>query len=71
VRTPHEIDPTTPLVVTPPLYNTGMMKEIMMNDSTELYATLARINARIAADNAEREQWIRDYDRVCAQRTDA
>jgi hypothetical protein len=35
----------------------------MTNDSTELYATLARINAAIAAQNAEREQWVADYDR--------
>jgi hypothetical protein len=44
----------------------------MMNtDSSELYATLARINAAIAAQNAEREQWIRDYDEARARRTDA
>ena len=43
----------------------------MITDSTELYATLARINAAIAAQNAEREQWIKDYDNACAKRTDA
>ncbi len=44
----------------------------MMNtDSSELYATLARINAAIAAQNAEREQWVRDYDEARARRTDA
>jgi hypothetical protein len=44
----------------------------MMNtDSSELYATLARINAAIAAQNAEREQWIKDYDEARAKRTDA
>jgi hypothetical protein len=44
----------------------------MMNtDSTELYATLARINAAIAAQNAEREQWISAYDEARARRTDA
>ena len=67
MRTAHESDPTTPLVVTPTLYNTGMMN----TDSTELYATLARINAAIAAQNAEREQWISAYDEARARRTDA
>jgi len=67
VRTAHESDPTTPLVVTPPLYNTGMMN----TDSTELYATLARINAAIAAQQAERDEWVKAYDEARARRTDA
>ncbi len=37
--------------------------EAVLYDNTDLYATLARINAAIAAQNAEREQWIADYDR--------
>ena len=67
MRTAHESDPTTPLVVTPPLYNTGMMN----TDSTELYATLARINAAIAAQQAERDEWVKAYDEARARRTDA
>ena len=56
--------PKMPPNVSPTLYNTGMMKETKMNNTnTELYATLARINAAIAAQNAEREQWVADYDR--------
>ena len=58
-RSAHESDPTTPIVVTPPLYNTGMMN----NDSSELYATLARINAALAAQEAERLEWIEAYDK--------
>ena len=34
-----------------------------MTDNKELYATLARINAALAAQKAEREQWVADYDR--------
>ena len=52
-----------PLYVSPCWYNTGMMKNTETNTNTDLYATLARINAAIAAQNAEREQWIADYDR--------
>jgi len=67
VRTAHEITPTIVIDVVPPLYNTGMMN----TDSTELYATLARINAAIAAQNAERDEWVRAYDEARAGRTDA
>ena len=67
MRSAHEITPTNPLVVTPPLYNTGMMN----TDSTELYATLARINAALAAQQAERDEWVRAYDEARARRTDA
>lgn len=34
-----------------------------MTDNTELYATLARINAAIAAQEAERREWVEDYDK--------
>jgi hypothetical protein len=40
-----------------------MMKETKMNDNTEFYATLARINAALAAQQAERDEWVADYDR--------
>ena len=52
-----------PLYVSPCWYNTGMMKETKMNDNTEFYATLARINAALAAQQAERDEWVADYDR--------
>ena len=38
------------------------------NDSAELYATLARINAALAAQAAERAEWSEDYDRKRARR---
>jgi hypothetical protein len=42
----------------------------MMNtDSTELYATLARINAALAAQQAERDEWVKAYDESRARRT--
>jgi hypothetical protein len=34
-----------------------------MNDNTELYATLARINAALAAQESERREWIEAYDK--------
>jgi putative methionine-R-sulfoxide reductase with GAF domain len=37
--------------------------EAVLYDNTELYATLARTNAALAAHKAEREQWVADYDR--------
>lgn len=40
-----------------------MMNNTDTNANTDLYATLARINAAIAQQNAEREQWVSDYDR--------
>jgi len=40
-----------------------MMKETMMNNQTELYATLARINAGIIAQQVERDEWVAEYDR--------
>ena len=67
MRCAHDYWPTTPLVVTPPLYNTGMMN----TDSTELYATLARINAALAAQQAERDEWVKAYDEARARRTGA
>ena len=67
MRSAHDYGPTTPLVVTPPLYNTGMMN----TDSTELYATLARINAALAAQQAERDEWVKAYDEARARRTGA
>jgi hypothetical protein len=36
---------------------------MMNNDSSELYATLARINAALAAQEAERLEWIEAYDK--------
>jgi hypothetical protein len=58
VRTAHETDPTTAVDVTPLRYNTGMMN----NNDNELYATLARINAALIAQQIERDEWVREYD---------
>ena len=55
--------PKTPPNVSPPLYNTGMMNNTDTNTNTELYATLARINAALAAQAAERAEWVAEYDR--------
>lgn len=63
VRAQRTRNPDTPLNVSPTLYNTPMMNNTDTNTNTDLYATLARINAAIAAQNAEREQWVADYDR--------
>ena len=68
MRCAHDYRPTTPLVVTPPLYNTGMMNNTDTNTNTDLYATLARINAALAAQAAERAEWVADYDRKRSKR---
>lgn len=60
-RSAHEVSRLV-ANVSPVWYNRGMMKNTETNPSTDLYATLARINAAIAAQNAEREQWVSDYD---------
>jgi hypothetical protein len=33
------------------------------NNNNELYATLARTNAALAAQQAERDEWVAEYDR--------
>lgn len=43
----------------------------MITDSTELHSTLARINAALAAQQAERDEWVSDYDNARARRTGA
>lgn len=48
-----------------------MNNGVGMTDSKNLYDTLARINAAIAAQNAEREQWVKAYDESRARRTRA
>jgi hypothetical protein len=40
-----------------------MMNNTDTNTNTDLYATLARINAALIAQQIEREQWVADYDR--------
>lgn len=71
MRCAHEIDPSNPLNVTPPLYNTAMNNGVRMNDNKNLYDTLARINAALAAQKAERDEWARAYDESRGRRTQA
>lgn len=42
-----------------------------MNDNKNLYDTLARINAALAAQKAERDEWARAYDESRGRRTQA
>ena len=39
-----------------------------MTDNKNLYDTLARINAALAAQAAERAEWAEDYDRKHSKR---